>query len=117
MRPEKPLSMNEEAPNLPPDECYAAMGFKPFEGGPHIEASEWKRVQESKLLKDMHLRYQWLRDLAGKPLVDHGYVVGWVPPLRLGEAEFGRLMSALEKGLANGCTTVSEWQTRKISPN
>jgi len=109
--------MNEEKPNLPPDECYAAMGFQPFEGGPHIEASEWRRVQASKLLKDMHQRYQWLRDLAGKPLVDHGYVVGWVPPLRLGEVEFGRLMTALEKGLATGCTTVSEWQKRKVSPN
>ena len=109
--------MSEELSNLPADECYAAMGFTPFEGGTHIEAAEWKRVQESKLLKDMHLRYQWLRDLAGKPLVDHGYVVGWVPPLRLGEAEFDRLMSALEKGLACGCSTVQEWQKRKVSPN
>ena len=109
--------MDEEKPNLPPDECYAAMGFHPFEGGEHIEASEWKRVQESNLLKDVHQRYVWLRDLAGKPLTDHGYVVGWVPPLRLGEVEFGRLMEALEKGLACGCTTVQQWQNRKVSAN
>ncbi|MFN8612637.1 MAG: hypothetical protein U0931_34180 [Vulcanimicrobiota bacterium] len=109
--------MNEEKPDLPADECYAQMGFKPFEGGPHVEASEWRRVQNSKLLKDMHQRYVWLRDLAGKPLVDNGYVVGWIPPLRLSQAEFSKLMAALEKGLATGCATVQEWQTRKISPN
>ncbi|MBS2039755.1 hypothetical protein JST97_32525 [bacterium] len=109
--------MNDELPNIPPDECYAQMGFKPFEGGPHVEASDWRRVQNSKLLKDMHQRYVWLRDLAGKPLVDNGYVVGWIPPLRLGEEEFGKLMTAIEKGLAMGCTTVQDWQTRKISTN
>lgn len=114
---DKILSMNDEKPNIPPDECYAAMGFTPFAGGPHVEASEWRRVQESKLLKDMHQRYVWLRDLAGKPLVDNGYVVGWIPPLRLAEAEFKKLMEAIEKGLAIGCTTVQEWQTRKVSTN
>ena len=107
----------EEIANLPPDECYRQMGFQPFQGGPHVVASEWRRVLASSLLKDMHQRYVWLRDLAGAPLVDLGYIVGWVPPLRLGPSEFERLMDTLEKGLAAGCVSVADWQKRKLSLN
>lgn len=100
--------MTEES--LPPDECYRQMGFAPFAGGPHLKAAEWRRVQDSPRLADMRQRYLWLRDCAGQPLVDLGYIIGWVPPQRLAPAELEKLLAALEAGLAAGCTTVAEWQ-------
>lgn len=92
------------------------MGFQPFSGeGPHLICSEWKRVQESKLLADMRQRYEWQRDLAGKPVVDHGYVVGTVPALRLKEGELDKLLRALDEGITAGCRTVADWQAREIA--
>lgn len=109
--------MQDEVSPPPADECYAQMGFQPFTEGPHLQACEWRRVQNSKLLLDMRQRYLWLQQLSGQPLVDQGYIVGWIPPLGLNECEFKRLMAALEKALAMGCITVEDWQQRKISAN
>ena len=98
---------------VPPDECYAQMGFQPFAGGPHLTADQWRAVVESNNLRDIQQRHLWQRECAGQPLVDHGYVVGWVPPQRLADPEMDRLLAALEQGLAAGCTTVQEWQALK----
>lgn len=103
--------MTEES--LPPDECYRQMGFAPFTGGPHVAASDWRRVQDSNRLSDMRQRYLWLRDCAGQPLVDLGFIIGWVPPQRLALGELEKLLAALDEGLAAGCQTVSEWQSFK----
>jgi hypothetical protein len=99
----------------PPDECYQQMGFQAFAGGPHLTADEWRRHQGSQNLHEIRQRYLWLRDCAGQPLVDHGHVVGWVPPQRLAEAEFEKLLSALDEGLAAGCTTVQQWQAERVT--
>lgn len=101
---------------IPPEDCYATMGFLPFSGeGPHLPVAEWKRVQESKLLVDMRQRYVWQRELAGKPVIDHGYVVGSVPALRLQEGELDKLLTALDEGIEAGCRTVADWQARQIA--
>lgn len=99
---------------LPPEECYQHMGFQLFTEGPHLTASEWRQVQESQNLQEIRQRTLWLRDRAGQPLVDAGYVVGWVPAQRLADDEVARLLSALETALAAGCTTVQEWQTLRM---
>jgi len=103
----------DEACPLPPAECYQAMGFRPFDGGPHLLAAEWRALQSTNLLEGMRKRYVLWREFAGQPLVDEGFVVGWVPPMRLATDEFSKLLQALDIALAAGCQSVAEWQAFK----
>jgi len=101
---------------IPANECYQHLGFTPFDGqGPSIEASLWRQLQESTRLAEIRQRYLLQRDCSGQPLVDHGYIVGRLPELRLAENELNRLLEGLEQGLAAGCTTVQDWQALKMS--
>lgn len=100
---------------LPPEECYQHLGFPTFDSqGAFLEAADWKRVVDSKLLADMRQRTIWQRDLGGQPLVDHGFVIGKVPGLRLDGEQVNRLLTALDEGLAAGCRDVGDWQVRKL---
>lgn len=101
--------------DIPPHECYQHLGFTPFDGqGPSLEVGSWKALQESSRLQDIRQRYLYQRERAGQPLIDHGYIVGWVPELRLSQEEVDKLLRGLEEGLAAGCTTVTEWQNYKL---
>ena len=101
---------------IPPEECYEHMGFSRFEGdGSYILSKDWQRLQDSQVLLEIRQRYEWQRDCAGQPLVDHGFVVGWVPELRLGASELARLLAGLQEGIEAGCVTVGEWQERRSS--
>lgn len=101
---------------ISPQECYQHLGFHPFAGdGPYLPADDWRRVQNTQNLADIRQRYRLQREFAGAPLVDHGFVVGSVPPLGLSQPEFDKLMAGLEQGLAAGCATVRQWQEHKLS--
>lgn len=101
--------------DVPPQQAYELMGFHPHQGGKFLEADLWRKVQNPRLLEEMRRRYELQQEYAGCPLVDHGFVVGTVPELRLDAHHLSRLMSTLEEALASGCRTVEEWQSRKLT--
>ena len=102
--------------DIAPQECYQHLGFSAFDGqSPCVDADRWRALQNSKNLADLKERYTISRDCAGQPLVDHGFVVGWVPSHNLGAEELEKLLGALEEGLAQGCHTVQQWQAHKLT--
>lgn len=99
---------------IPAEECYQHLGFHPFEGGEqYVQAGWWRSIRESQNLKEMRERYLTMRDKAGWPVVDEGYVVGSVPAVNLSPQELEKLLSALTEAMTRGCTTVTQWQEFK----
>lgn len=101
--------------DVPPEQAYELLGFHPHQEGRFLEADLWRKVQSPRLLQDMLSRYELQQEYAGCPLVDHGFVVGKVPELRLDADHLARLRSALQEALAAGCRTIEEWQQHKLS--
>jgi hypothetical protein len=102
--------------DVAPQECYQHLGFSAYDGhSPFVDADRWRALQNTQNLADLKERYQISRDCAGHALVDHGFVVGWVPSHNLAEAELAKLMQALDEGLAQGLRTVKQWQEHRLA--
>jgi hypothetical protein len=102
--------------DIPPQECYHHLGFSPYSGGPEkVDAPWWRQIRDSKNLEDMRMRYITMRDKAGWPIIDEGYVVGSIPALTIASNELEKILSALTEGIARGCQTLKQWQELRQS--
>jgi hypothetical protein len=98
-----------------PTDAYQVLGFQKFVGeeGQQVDAARWRAMQSSDLLEDVRNRILIRRDKAGAPLVDQEFVVGWIPPLNIGNEEVEKLLCTLTLAMSRGCTTVAEWQQKR----
>lgn len=97
--------------DIPPKEAYHHLGFTPYTGGEEkVDAPWWRQVRDSNQLESMRHRYLTMRDKAGWPIIDEGYVVGQIPALTISSAELEKILSALTEGIARGCQTLKQWQ-------